>query len=340
MNSPRCRHTLLAASEILLGVATMSAPGAARPHGGAIVPAARAASAPPVEFADGVPARAAQLTDYRYLGGPGFTLFTPRVIGDRPSGLYVRVDPRARHRGVIARITARAVADQRRQGVNIRWRGYGAPRAASGWINITEGAAGCRPGTRVIAITWPSFSRLPNGDLYVDRANIALCPTLFTRYGWQIQNGGIRHELGHAVGLAHTNYVYGGRYQVMNAIIHPNTAYYRSGDARGLRWLANNAARVRREVPPNGRLQHATWRPNSTILLSGWASLAYFRGTAVTITVTDNGRVVRRAKTNTRTLRFSVSVPWHGGWHRYCVRATSPRSAVATTNLGCTIWHS
>jgi hypothetical protein len=340
MNTPPYRPVLLGAAAILFALGTVSAPGTAHPHGGSIVPPARTASASPIGSADGVEALGAPgAAARRHSGAPGYTLFTPRVIGDRPSGLYVRVDPRARNRGAIARVAARAVADQRRQGVNIHWHGYGAPRTASGWINITESNAGCRPGTRVVGITWPSFVRLPNGDLYVDRANIALCPTLFTRYSSAVQNGAIRHEMGHAVGLAHTNYVYRGRYQAMNAVIHPSTRGYQSGDASGLRRLAANAARVRSEVPPNGRLQHSTWRSNGTIALSGWASLHYFRGDAVTITVTDNGRVIRRARTNGHTLRFSATVPWRGGWHTYCVRANSSRSAVAVTNLGCTTWH-
>jgi hypothetical protein len=65
-----------------------------------------------------------------------------------------------------------------------------------------------------------------------------------------------------------------------------------------------------------------------------------FRSDALTITVTDNGHVVRRAKTNGHSHRFSVAVPWHRGSHQYCVRASSPRSAVASTHLGCTSWHS
>jgi hypothetical protein len=332
---------VLATSAILLALGTLSAPGAARPQGGPVVAPARAASVLQVETGDGVEALGTgRPAAGRSSGGPGFTLFTPRVIGDRPGGLYVRVDPRARNRGTIARIAARAVAEQRRQGVNIHWHGYGSPHTASGWINITESKSGCRAGTRVVGITWPSFIRLPNGDLYVDHATIALCPILFTQYGGSVQNGAIRHEMGHAVGLAHTNYVYRGHYQVMNAVIHPSTADYRAGDLRGLHWLAANAARVRREVPPVGRFEHSAWKPNNTIALSGWASLSYFPRDAATITVTDNGRVVRRAKASGHGHRFAVSVPWRGGSHTYCVRASSSLSTVARTDLGCTSWHS
>jgi hypothetical protein len=341
MTIAQCRHVVLAASAVLFAVGTMSVPGTARPHGGPIVAAARTASVVPIEAADGVEALGTtRPAAHRYSGAPGYTLFTPRVIGDRPSGQNVRVDPRARHRSAVARNAARAVAEQRRQGVRIRWHGYGSPRTASGWINIIESTSGCRRGTRVVGTTWPGFVRLPNGDLYVDHATIALCPSLFSHYGWRVQNGAVRHELGHAVGLAHTNYVYRGHYQVMNAVIHPSSPGYRSGDARGLRRLAANAARVRREVPPVGRFERSAWQPNNTIMLSGWSSLTLFRSDPLTITVTDNGRIVHRTKTNAHSHRFSVYVPWRGGWHKYCVRASSSRSAVAATNLGCTTWHS
>ncbi len=342
---------LLAVAAVLAGAVGISTPG--RPHGGAIT--APAAAAPMAASDDEHPLAGTTGSHPAASGtGPGYVRLASHLVGLTPIGLQVWVDPRAAHHAAIASNASHAVSDMRRQGLNVRWRGYGRPRAAEGIVTIAENNSGCQGGSNVVGMTWPYWMALPGGDLYMYRATIALCPRLFTRYGSGQWAATVRHELGHAVGLGHANYVYRGSYQVMSWITHSGVSQYRAGDVNGIRALAAGSSRVKSEMAPLGHFDGSRWNAsNNTIVLTGWALLRYYPGRGVTITVTDNGQVVSSGGTNVlradvnrrydpsqRRHGFSVAVAWPGGSHIYCVTATSTVNRAARANLGCVTWRS
>lgn len=265
--------------------------------------------------------------------GPGYTL-ERALVGQTPRGVQVWVSRTARHRAAIARGAAAAVRELRGLGLAVQWRGYGTPRAGEGIIRISERSAGCVRGTSVVGMTSPYWRILPTGA-YLYRAEIALCPMLFRRYPSRDWVATVRHEMGHAMGLGHTNYRYQGSYQLMNAVLQHGVTDYRAGDRRGLRVLAADTRRLKTELPPVGRIARSFWSYGS-IHVTGSAVLQYSPATPVTITMTDNGRT--SAHTGTRGHQFTLSVPWRGGVHRYCVTASPSRHPAAATPLGCVTW--
>jgi hypothetical protein len=282
--------------------------------------------------------------------GPGYVYMTQRLIGETPGGLNVWVESGSAHRSEIAKYAASSVRRLRKFGLDVQWKGFGSPKAAEGVVTLRESNAGCSGGPNVIGMTWPYWNTLPNGDLYTDRAEIALCPTLFTNYGTWVTRATIHHELGHAMGLGHTAYEYDGSYQVMNPVATKGVSSYRAGDANGLRRLARHAQQVRDEIAPIGRFDDSTVS-GKDLTFTGWALLQYGKNVGVTIKVTDNGKVVRRSATTVlrqdvnsqydhgdRTHGFSVSVPAQSGKHTYCVTAVSSVDSVAKSQLGCVTW--
>lgn len=283
--------------------------------------------------------------------GAGYTTLQPTLIGQTPSGFTVWVDGGARHRSTIARTAAQAVSELRRLGTNVRWRGYGSPNAVEGAVRIRESAKGCGSGGGTVGMTWTYWHTLASGKRYASRADVYLCPRLFTLYAWAT-GATVRHELGHAMGLGHTNYKYDGSYQVMNATVRRGVVDYRAGDRRGLATLARNTAGVKKQIPPAGHLDGSSWRSDGTIDFKGWALLTYYRSDPVTIVLTDNGRTIRtsgtplvRADVNRtrdpgkRAHGFDLVVTWPGGTHNYCVTARATRRATVSVQLGCVTWR-
>lgn len=280
----------------------------------------------------------------------GFAFLQPTLVGQTPAGFGVWVNPAARHHWAIASAAAAAVSDLRALGDNVRWRGYGLPRSTEGVVRVLEGSKGCGTDGRTIGVTWAYWKTLDSGKRYVYRSDVYLCPRLFSMATWATKVT-VRHELGHAMGLGHTNYRYLGSYQVMNAVVRSSVIHYRAGDRRGIEALIANTRVIKTQIPPIGKLDSSTW-DNGRIDFTGWALLQFYRSSAVTITLTDNGSVIYRGGTpvlrpdvnlahdvGLRTHGFQFSVPWPGGSHTYCVRATSADHPVASAQLGCVTWH-
>jgi hypothetical protein len=284
--------------------------------------------------------------------GSGYVDLDRHLIGETPKGLNVWVVAGSAHRTVIAKYAAASVRALRGFGLDVQWKGYGNPKLDEGVVTLRESRAGCSGGPHVVGVTWPSWNSLPNGDLYTVSARIALCPALFSGFGTWGPKATIHHEIGHAMGLGHTNYSYRGSYQVMNATIHKGVTTYQPGDANGLRTFAHNAQRVRDEIAPLGRFDDSSWDPANTITFTGWSLLQYDKTAGVRITLTDNGKVVRRVGTTVlrpdvnalydpgnRAHGFSIVLPAKSGSHTYCVTATSTVDTAAKSDLGCTTWN-
>jgi hypothetical protein len=180
---------------------------------------------------------------------PGYSLFSSRLIGETPLGYQMYVQPAATDARAIAAAASTTAAELRKLGLPVTFAGFGAPAHREGVITVAESASGCVGSNRTLAETSATIRTLRSGDAYLLRADVAVCPRLYRQpHSAAERLGVIRHELGHAMGLAHTNYQFNGSYQLMNAYTHSGVTDYRSGDIAGLRRLAAGAARVRREL--------------------------------------------------------------------------------------------
>lgn len=330
------------------GVAAGGAAHAPAPLGGVIVRATAASPSGTVQDAeDG--AIALHLTTS---AAAGYTFLQPRLTAETPTGFGVWVDPHAAHRWAIAQSASAAASDLRSYGIVVRWRGYGSPAAGDGVVRVREGSKGCGTDGSTVGVTWGYWKTLASGARYIYRSDVYLCPKLF-RMGTWATRATVRHELGHAMGLGHTNYRYLGSYQVMNAVVRSGVTSYRSGDRRGFQTLAANTRGIKLQIPPLGSLDDSSWQPDNTIRFTGWALLQYYHSTPVVITLTDNGQVIytggtpllrtdvnRAHDAGLRTHGFQFSTPWAGGTHAYCVSARSATHPAATTKLGCVTWRS
>ena len=284
--------------------------------------------------------------------GRGYTYLQAAMTAETPAGFQVWVNARAAHHWAIASTAAAAVKELHALGINIRWRGYGYPQAAEGVVRINEGSKGCGGDGSTVGMTWTSWESLPSGTNYASGADIYLCPRLFRMGSWATQ-ATVRHELGHAMGLGHTNYRYDGSYQVMNASVRPGVTRYRAGDRAGLRQLAANTRAIKSQIPPIGHLDASTFQSDGTIQFRGWAMLRFDKPGPVTVLLTDNGTVIysggtpidrpdvnQREDPGTRPHGFQFATPWTGGNHQYCITAESSDYPAASADLGCVTWSS
>jgi hypothetical protein len=128
--------------------------------------------------------------------------------------------------------------------------------------------------------------------------------------------------------------------------------HYGAGDRRGFSTLARNTAWVKTQIPPDGHLDASAWQDDGSISFTGWALLAYYKTSPVTVVLTDNGKVIRTTSTavlrrdinqardpGSRRHGFDLSVPWSGGTHNYCIRARSTARPSASAQLGCVTWR-
>jgi hypothetical protein len=280
----------------------------------------------------------------------GYAYLAPSIVAETPAGLRIWVSPRARHHWVMARYASRTATALRHLGLNVRYRGYGSPAGKEGIVRVREGRKGCGSNSSTVGMTWTYWDTLPSGAKYVTRADVYLCPRLF-RLGTWASEATIGHELGHAMGLSHVPYLYRGSYQLMNPIVRPGVLTYRSGDKRGLRRLARGSSSIKAAIPPVGKLASAY--DDGRIDFTGWALLKYQRTAAVTIRLTDNGKVVKTSGTpvlrsdvnrsydpGSRRHGYALSVPWTGGTHKFCIRASEAAHPSVAAQLGCVTWRS
>lgn len=178
---------------------------------------------------------------------PGYHLEAP-VIGFVPTGFDVWVDHAAPHHVALASDAKRAVTALAGLGIPMRWRGYGKPAVKTGRIVITEKRSACVVGTSVAATTYWSALRLPSGRAYLTQSRIVACPTVFARQSGRARQAIVFHEMGHTVGLGHTNYRYDGRRQIMNATCDGSVDTYQRGDIAGLRRIVANEAIIRQAL--------------------------------------------------------------------------------------------
>lgn len=229
---------------------------AAVSSGHAVSPATAAppgTAVPPRPAAGGVTAGADRAPDRRgaapvtSAARRGYHLETP-VIGYLPAGFDVWVDHAAADHVSLATHAKQAVTALAKLGIRVRWRGYGRPALQPGRVVITEKLAACVSGTRVAATTYWSARTLPSGQAYLVQSRIVACPTVFAHQSGRVRQAIVFHEMGHAVGLAHTNYRYDGHRQIMNATCDGSVDTYQRGDIAGLRRLVANEAAITRAL--------------------------------------------------------------------------------------------
>lgn len=172
----------------------------------------------------------------------GYTYYDNRLLGYTPAGLNVWVNRSTKHHTAIAKYTKAGVAELRRAGVPIVYRGWGTPTRTEGVVTVSEGRRGCAKDGRV-GTTYPLMGMLSGNRAYVYNAEIAICPTLFKYARWQWV-ATMKHELGHAVGLGHSG-KYHGKAQLMHWRNTPGVTTFRAGDKAGVRALARNTSAVR-----------------------------------------------------------------------------------------------
>lgn len=281
----------------------------------------------------------------------GYVLEHSHLIGETPSGFHVYVNPRATRHAVLAR-TARSVARElHRIGLPVWYAGYGNPAQSDGRIEVTSGNAGCSTRTegRTLAVTVSYYGHAAGADLYMSHSRIVVCPSFARSASRTSMVSALKHEFGHAMGLAHATRRYAGRVQIMAPALHRGVTDYQAGDRHGLRAMAVGTPRVRNELPPIGA--NSSRYVNGLIVFTGWTLLAHNPSRSVAVTVTDNGRAMH-ARMTAQVQRdvnsahrvsgkhgFTFSIPWHGGRHTYCVTATSSVNHRARASLGCVTWH-
>lgn len=177
---------------------------------------------------------------------PGYSFVVPRLVGEAPGGFRVYVSPSGSDARSVAARTQAAVALLRSYGLPVTYAGYGNPHNRKGIIAIGESARGCHGSGATLANTHWWYRRLPGGGYYMYRSEIPICPPQYARAGDAERNAIIRHEMGHAMGLGHTNYLYASSYQSMNAYAQEGVSSYQTGEATGLQRLAVGTDIVRR----------------------------------------------------------------------------------------------
>jgi hypothetical protein len=274
---------------------------------------------------------------------PGYTLINPMTTGIDPLGVNVRVVASSGARTTLARDVPTVVSDMRRAGLDVRWVGYQA-NATTGISIMLAGGSACPSGR--LGTTYPRFAFAYNGRLVQTGGLVQICPAALGT-PWLLMET-LRHEMGHAVGLAHTNSRLGGRLQTMTPMASSAIVAYGPGDWNGLREIARRTAAAKLMWPAVGRIDATKRLGSSTqIAISGWA-VSPVRPTArQTIWISVNGTyryvgvtAVGRPDVNhtyDRTTAtphgYSATINGVRGFNRVCVIARTTISAAKT--LGC-----
>jgi hypothetical protein len=180
--------------------------------------------------------------------GPGYTLSNSRIVGEAPGGFKVYVSPLGSNHASLAVNSSRTAYQLGRYGLQMKYVGYGTPAKVRGIITVTEGSKGCSGSTTTLANTVWYYASLPLGGYYMYRSDIVVCPSRYARLTASQRLAVIRHEMGHAIGLGHTNYSYAGSYQIMNAYLHSGVSDYKAGDVAGIRRMVSGSAKVRSQI--------------------------------------------------------------------------------------------
>jgi hypothetical protein len=151
--------------------------------------------------------------------------------------------------------------------------------------------------------------------------------------GTGYEPGTARHELGHAIGLAHYDSMWEGEYQVMRARSTTGRDAYRAGDRNGLRHLAqgstnpNVVGAIDQAVVSLGQVHLSGWTIDRDAPAETLAVAAFVNGAAVALALADGPRpdVARAYPGATTQAGFTVAVPARAGAQDVCVHAIGHR---------------
>ena len=183
-------------------------------------------------------------------------------------------------------------------------------------------------------------------DGELESARIWLSPRLLTKSAAVIDNT-VRHEIGHALGLAHYDATYDGRDQVMHSRSFGATEY-ETGDIAGFRRLAGVRGRPAPPPAPDPALPSSSPDPAGEIssvtatplgmMIRGWA--ADIDSTSpISVAVSVDGRSFeveagRHDAARGRSDGFEVLWPLVPGAHAVCVTARNVGPGT-DVELGC-----